>query len=79
MPIYEFRCRACGEVYEELLSSSDSPAAPCPTCAGGEPVRLLSRFSARTQNARHADFSRVPFASSSSCCGGACGHAHHRG
>jgi len=79
MPLYEFRCRACGEVYEELLPVSDSPAAPCPSCADGEPVRLLSRFSTRTQGARHADFSRVPFGSPSSCCGGRCAHARRRG
>jgi putative FmdB family regulatory protein len=77
MPLYEFRCRACGEVYEELLPAGDSPAASCPACADGEPVRLFSRFSARTQDARRADFSRVPFASACGC-GGGCAHAHHR-
>ena len=68
MPVFEFRCRACAEVYEELLAGSDSPAPPCPACNASEPVRLLSRFSTRTPNARRADFSRVPFESAPSCC-----------
>ena len=36
MPIYEYRCEACGERFEEFLSTSTKPAPPCPKCGGDE-------------------------------------------
>jgi putative FmdB family regulatory protein len=40
MPIYEYRCGACGERSEEL-ASADSAAPACPRC-GAETERLFS-------------------------------------
>jgi putative FmdB family regulatory protein len=40
MPIYEYRCTACGERFEEFLKLSTSPAPPCPKC-GAEGVERL--------------------------------------
>ncbi len=45
MPIYEYRCEACAERFEELLSSSDKPAPPCPKCGSANVVRVYSPFS----------------------------------
>ena len=42
MPIYEYRCSACGERYEEFLSLSTKPAPPCPACGSKDVERLLS-------------------------------------
>lgn len=42
MPIYEYRCTACGERYEEFLSLSTKPAPPCPACGSKDVERLLS-------------------------------------
>jgi putative FmdB family regulatory protein len=43
MPLYDFRCRACGAEFEALVRP---PAAPgCPTCGGTDLDRLLSGFS----------------------------------
>jgi putative FmdB family regulatory protein len=44
MPIYEFRCDACGERFEEYLSMSTKPDPPCPKCGGAKTERLLSTF-----------------------------------
>ena len=42
MPLYDFRCRACGAEFEALVRP---PAAPvCPTCASTDLERLLSGF-----------------------------------
>ena len=44
MPIYEYRCGACGERYEEYLSTSTKPAPPCPACGSAKVERLLSKI-----------------------------------
>jgi putative FmdB family regulatory protein len=41
MPIYEFRCLACGARFEELLAAG-AGAAACPECASGRTERVLS-------------------------------------
>ena len=45
MPIYEYCCRNCGNVFEEWVKTFDSPELePCPTC-GGDSERVLSQTS----------------------------------
>ncbi|NLJ48233.1 MAG: FmdB family transcriptional regulator [Candidatus Atribacteria bacterium] len=34
MPIYEYQCTECGNVFEELQSFSDKPITQCPICKG---------------------------------------------
>jgi putative FmdB family regulatory protein len=34
MPIYEYRCRKCGEVTEALQRMGDRPLRKCPRCSG---------------------------------------------
>ena len=42
MPIYEYRCRKCGNVFEEWVKTFDSPELePCPKC-GGDAERIIS-------------------------------------
>jgi len=43
VPLYDFRCRACGAQFEALVRGSSTPA--CPSCAGTDLERLLSGFS----------------------------------
>ncbi|MCD6306627.1 MAG: zinc ribbon domain-containing protein [Deltaproteobacteria bacterium] len=44
MPIFEFRCTACGEVFEKLLMGSDVDAdMTCPKCKCETIERVLSR------------------------------------
>ena len=43
MPIYEYRCDACGHELESLQKMSDAPLTDCPSC--GEP-RLKKMISA---------------------------------
>ena len=43
MPIYEYRCSKCGNLFEEWTKHFDSEATePCPKC-GGEASRIISR------------------------------------
>ena len=42
MPIYEYRCTACGHELEALQKFSDAPLANCPSCHAATLVKLLS-------------------------------------
>ena len=48
MPIYEYKCKSCETSFEALRSMRDESPASCPRCGGGETMRLLSLFAART-------------------------------
>jgi putative FmdB family regulatory protein len=43
VPIYDFSCESCGEVFEELARADELP--PCPSCGAPEPRRLISQVS----------------------------------
>ena len=56
MPIYDFRCRACGAEFEGLVRGASTPA--CPTCAAADPERLPSFLPAVRSDATRAVVSR---------------------
>lgn len=43
MPLFDFRCRGCGEEFEALVRPPAVPA--CPACGAADLERLLSGFS----------------------------------
>jgi putative FmdB family regulatory protein len=47
MPIYEYRCAACGHELEALQKVSDSPLEECPSCQKRKLERLISAPSFR--------------------------------
>jgi putative FmdB family regulatory protein len=46
MPVYEYRCRACGEALEEVQPMGSGAPGPCPKC-GGTLRRVYSRVGVR--------------------------------
>ena len=42
MPIYEYRCAACGHQLEALQKMSDDPLCQCPSCSGDELKKQIS-------------------------------------
>lgn len=44
MPLYEFRCKSCGLVFEELVFHGADSDVLCPSCLG-RAERVLSIFS----------------------------------
>ena len=45
MPIYEYRCAACGNLFDHLANSYSSPAPNCPACGSSRVEKQLSTFS----------------------------------
>ncbi|MFL5799409.1 MAG: FmdB family zinc ribbon protein [Actinomycetota bacterium] len=67
MPLYEFRCAGCGQIFDRLLPvGSDAP--PCSACGSADVNRLISMIGGLVGSGPGA-----PRASGGGCgCGGAC-------
>ena len=48
MPIYEFKCKKCGHIFDEFVfsSASTSENIVCPACGEKNVDKLMSAFSA---------------------------------
>jgi len=47
MPLYEYRCKICGEVFEKLRQTGQADSeVRCPLCESEETERQLSTFTA---------------------------------
>jgi putative FmdB family regulatory protein len=66
MPIFEYRCGACGKEFETLVRTS-GPAPACPGCASTQLNKKLSTFAAIAGGA-----SSGPAEMPAAC--GSCGH-----
>jgi putative FmdB family regulatory protein len=68
MPLYEFRCADCGQIFDRLQSfQAESPA--CAACGSGEVNRLISLIGGLVGSGSAGS----PRASGGGCgCGGAC-------
>lgn len=42
MPLYEYRCDACGHEFEALQKISDQPLVGCPACQEAQLRKLVS-------------------------------------
>ena len=46
MPIYEYRCRKCGKLFEKIQKVGEGgDSLKCPYCGGKKPEKVLSSFS----------------------------------
>lgn len=46
MPIYEYKCDDCDNIFEELVSGS-TESVPCPKCRSTQVHKLISLISAK--------------------------------
>jgi len=71
MPLYEFRCEKCENVFERLCPvGSNGKGLKCPECGAGRLRRLMSVFSARVSGER--DGPAMSGSSCSTCTSGSC-------
>ena len=50
MPIYEYKCSACGERFEKLVWISSKAEIICPKCGSAQTERQLSTFATKGSN-----------------------------
>ncbi|RQO68590.1 FmdB family transcriptional regulator [Aquitalea sp. FJL05] len=76
MPIYEYRCTACGAAKEHLQKMSDEPIAQCPACGSADYHKQLSAagFQLKGSGWYATDFKNGSSSSGSSGGGGG-GHS----
>lgn len=43
MPIYEYQCDECGQVFEKMKKRSDPEPGECPQCGAVDPRRTISQ------------------------------------
>lgn len=56
MPLYEYRCRACGRRFEVLQKMGDgAEGLECPHCGGTQIARQLSTFAAGGSSGKSAE------------------------
>ena len=62
MPIYEYRCNACGVEKEHLQKMKDAPITTCPVCASNDYIKLISAvgFKLKGSGWYETDFKNKP-------------------
>jgi putative FmdB family regulatory protein len=52
MPLYEYKCCACGHCFEKLVRDSSAPV--CPACQAQDVERQLSLFAVSSEGTRQS-------------------------
>jgi putative FmdB family regulatory protein len=61
MPIYEYKCKKCGNLFEELRSFSErEDAAACPKCGHGKSVLSEGSYRINTSSSGARDTAPTP-------------------
>jgi putative FmdB family regulatory protein len=63
MPMYEFKCKQCGQQYEELVRNNEEKVS-CPKCGSDQTYKLISTFAPKMAGGA------APSCSTGGCGGG---------
>lgn len=72
MPLYEYRCRACGATMEKLMSRSAAAPGACPQCGAKKLEKQFSTFSAAVAATGAAPCASGACPAPSACATGGC-------
>lgn len=72
MPIFEFQCEECGEVFEELVLGSDVSKVKCKKCKSSNVKKLISQVAFKSSG----KFISSIGSACSTCKGGTCSSCH---
>ncbi len=77
MPIYEFRCQACGHKFDKLCSLGETGQnVPCPQCQANNSQRIMSGFAAKSVGKNGLSTPMGGAGSCGTCSGGNCSTCH---
>ncbi|MGA2780502.1 MAG: zinc ribbon domain-containing protein [Smithella sp.] len=69
MPIYEFRCKKCKNIFESLIFSSvEEKKLSCPKCGTKKPQKVMSVFAGGKSNCSSCSSTSCSSGCSSGCC-----------
>ncbi len=71
MPIYEFKCKECGNEFEELILGRDTDNISCPKCNSSEVIQLMSLCKTKVSG-NSLPIGTASSGGCSSCSGGNC-------
>jgi len=57
MPLFDFRCRPCDQVFEALVRTGSTPV--CPSCGGADLEQLPSSFGVSSASIRKGNLDKV--------------------
>lgn len=72
MPIFEFQCEDCGEVFEELILGGKIEGINCKKCKSPKVKKLISQVAFKSGN----KFVSASGSSCSTCKAGTCSSCH---
>ncbi|MBF0481535.1 MAG: zinc ribbon domain-containing protein [Desulfovibrionaceae bacterium] len=71
MPIYEYQCRGCAKIFEEITPAACAAAPECPGCGSKKTQRCISATAACAKRSHAAGGqASMPMPPSSGCGGG---------
>lgn len=78
MPVFEYKCTDCNDVYDVLHKGAENPdIVQCPSCASRAYIKQFSSFAATTggsvSSAPACDTGACDIPSYGSCANGMCG------
>ncbi len=73
VPLFAYRCRACGEEFQTLVMPGETPA--CKACESAELDQQLSLIASPSKGGEAGPQLAACGAEMGACCGGACAFA----
>lgn len=68
MPIFEFQCENCGEIFEELIMGNNLSGVKCKKCGSTKVFKIISQVAFKSGNT----FVSSSGSACGSCKGGSC-------
>jgi len=72
MPIFEFQCEECGEIFEELVLGGNLEGIKCKKCGSSRVKKVMSQVAFKSGG----KFVASSGSGCSSCSGGSCSTCH---
>ncbi len=77
MPVYDYKCRKCGKVFEKFLRSVSAAATvKCEKCGSSQVVKLVTCCAVSSGGKGEGSGSAKSSSSCSTCSGGTCSTCH---